>query len=1214
MKDEQSGLDYCQLAVYKNFGISGESIVSPFADVSHEGETTVTNLVLSTGTRYYSVVKCYNKAGLFSLSSSDGVLIDAVSPTPTEIKDIRYEENIVDVNADADYQTSLAGIKTKWKVFSAASGLDVCRWSLNDGEWTQIPPYNATHVLAMPLSEGYVYFAAVQCTSFSGLTTTAKSNGITPDSTEPFAGVVVDLCPNFCGIDDDVSYTSSVDVVRFRWDGFRDDESGIALYAWNYDEACNGFFLLPEFHNVPVGQTEAIGNVTLVQSTVYCVTVRATNGAGLTIDAQSDGVLVDHTPPDKVAAMDGTSPTTDVDAQTSSTSFTFTWSSITDAESYILYLEVGLGSEPNADDTVPMTPVGNETTTYSFNDLNLLVDQVYFAKVCATNGARLTMCVHTDGVLIEVPPPVWDTGVEIGVVPPPIRYQANKTHMFSYWYKYPASTVTVDRFAMGIGTSNEYPPDLLDYVDVGANLSYDVDVSLAKGVTYYAIVKMFEIGGREHEPVPSSYGVVVDSTPPVPPATVVTRIVGETVIEASWEDFVEVETFVRYYKCAVGTTPCGAEVHPYANVGRRTTSSRQVDFVSGLTYYAAVTALNAAGLTSKACSAGVLYDDSPPVAGNVRDGSETGKDIDYGTKDITVAANWDAFADGDSGVTQCFVGMGSSNVDADVVTFVEVPSDSTLYEFVDVDLEPGRKFFALVKCANAVGLTTFRSSDGIVFDDTQPVAGTVATLRYQSSVDTLRASWKNFHDAESSLDGCDWAIGTEENLEQVQTFQNVYLNQKAVASGLSLSTGVSYIVTVLCRNGAGVSASASSEGLIVDASPPVGGSVYDGAEGNVDWHDSTIGIDSHWSDFNDPESGIVHYKWFLGTYAGGCEVASVFDLPPDSSRYNCEQCVFLAGMKYYVTVVATNGAGLKISEISDGFVVDLTKPNSGILSDAKWATNDWLQFTWTGGDDYESGPPQCVLVAVGLAGASTQNQLQNSSNQVVFVERTSLPEADVLTLSINCTNRAGMLSASPILTVDASPPIPGSVHLLYYDALSITIRWDLFRDPESALTAMELRFSTALFNESVSTSASDSQYTYHPPKAVGVIGNVYEVSASVRSAVGLESPSVVETFNLSHPQSSLDFNYCCDIELSVPSNTTIRTRWNWRCGLNDESTRLGYRYRYSIGTVPDGSQILDFTHVGVARGALCEDCELVQGADYYVTLQASSDNFQTYSS
>ena len=1212
IKDEQSALDYCQLAVFKNFGFADEQIVSPFEVVPTEGETTVTNLVLYTGTRYYSVVKCYNKAGLFSLSSSDGVLIDAFPPTPTEIKDIRYEEKLADVNTDSDFQTSLDGIKTKWKVFSAASGLDVCSWSLNDGDWKDIPPYNATHVLTMQLSVGDLYVAAVQCTSFSGLTTMVKSDGITADSTAPFAGTVIDLCPDFCGVDDDVSYTSSVDVLRFRWHNFGDAESGIASYAWNYDEACDGFFLLPGFRNIPDGQTEAVGNVTLVQNTVYCVTVRATNRAGMTIDAHSNGILVDHTPPDEVAAMDGTSPTTDIDSQTDSTSITFTWSLITDAESYILELQVGLGTVPNDCDVVPMTPVGNVTTAYTFDNLDLVVGLVYFSKVCATNGARLKTCVHTDGILIDDPPPIDDTGVEIGFVPPPIYYQANETHLSAYWYKYPAS-VDVGHFAMGIGTSYE-SSDVMDFVGVGANVSHGANVFLDTGIPYYALVKFFDSSGEELD-TRSSYGVVVDVTPPIVPATSVQfRFSDETIIEARWDDFVETETFVRYYKWAVGTTLCGAEVHTYTNVGLQKTATRQVEFVSGITYYVAVAALNAAGLTSKACSDGVLYDDSPPVAGSVRDGSEAGKDIDYERNEITIAANWDAFVDGESGVTRCFVGIGTSRVVDDKVPFVEVSPNVTEYEFVHVALEFGRTFYSLVKCTNGVDLTTVGSSDGVVFDDTPPIAGTVATLQYQSSSSKLEATWKDFRDAESFVDRCAWAIGTEKNHEQVQNFQSVYLNEKAVATGLSLRTDISYIVTVQCVNGARQWASASSDGLIIDMSPPDGGQVYDGAEGDIDWHDSTIGIDSHWSDFSDPESGIVQYKWFLGTYAGGCEVASVLNLPPDSTLYSCQQCVFLAGMRYYITVIAVNGAGLKMSNASDGFVVDLTEPNSGVLSDPKWLTNDWLQFTWTGGDDYESGPPQCVLVAVGSEGTLTQNQLQNSSNQVVFVERTSLPEADVLTLSINCTDRAGLSSASPIIAVDASPPIPGAIYLLYYDALSITIRWDNFYDPDSVLTTMTLRFSTAFFNDSVSTSASDTQYTYHASKAVGVIGNVYDVSASARSAVGLQSPSVVDIFNFSHPQSSLDFNYCCDIELSVPSNTTIRTRWNWRCGLNDESTRLGYRYRYSIGTVPDGSQILDFTDVGIAREALCDDCELIQGAYYYVALHASSDNFQTFSS
>ena len=1209
--DQQSSLDYCQLAVFQDYGFPGEEIVSPFVDVSFEGQTTVTNLVLQTGTRYYPVLKCYNKAGLFTASPSDGVLVDAFPPTPTEIKDIRYEEDLLSKGTDEDFQASLDGIKSKWKVFSAASGLEFCNWSLNKGESTPIPPYSSTYTLTTQLAEGGFYFASVQCTSFSGLSTTAESDGMTPDSTEPVPGNVYDLCPDFCGVDTDISYSSSADILRFRWEDFVDDESGIDYYDWNYDEECSGFFLLLQFQNVG-NQTQATANVTLVQNTVYCVTVRAVNRAGLKTESKSNGVHIDHTPPTEVAVNDGTSSTTDIDSQDNSTSVSVTWSLITDMESYISDLEVGLGTEPNEVDTVSLTPIGNETTTFTFYDLNLEVDQVYFAKVCATNGAKLTTCVHSDGVLIEAPPPFWDSGVEIGVVPPPIRYQTGDGFLSSYWYKFPTTGQPIEEFAFGIGTA-EFETDVMKYVRVGTNLSHGAPVHLMNGGMYYATVQVSYSSGDDQKPV-SSYGVIVDTTPPIASQTVSIVIVGGNAVEASWTDFEERESFVRYYKWAVGTTSCGAEVHRFTNIGRKTNAFRKVDFISGLKYYVTVVALNSAGLTSTACSEGILFDGSPPVTGTVRDGPDVGgKDLDYQSSEKSVAMNWRKFTDSESGIKQCFVGIGTSSDDADELDFKEVPPDITFYEFRDVVLQPGTKYFFLVKCLNAVGLTSQGSSDGVIIDASPPTTGTVTTLQYQSSVSEMQARWENFSDSESPIDRYLWAIGSQDNEGDVLTFQSVYLNEDATATGLSLVAGVIYYVTVECWNRAGLLTKAVSDGLIVDTSPPNHGIVYDGGNGDIDWHDSTTGIESHWSNFDDPESGIVSYKWYLGTYKGGCQAASVFNIEPETTYYNCYQCVFLVGEIYYITVVAINGAGLKVNSSSDGFTVDLTAPTSGILSDPKWATNDVFQFMWTGGKDYESGPPECVLHAVSEEGTSTTYQLRNTSGGIVFVEKTYLPEAVELTLSVNCTNRAGLSSLSSLISVDASPPVAGLIQLLYYDSVSITIEWTLFRDPDSALTDMELHFNTVGLSDTVLTSVASKQYTYFPPDGTYVIGAIYNVSAKALSTVGLKSPAVIETYNFSQPQSSLDSSYCCSIELSL-DNVTLTTTWSWRYELDDESTRLGYRYRYSIGTVPGGTQILQFTYVGTTREAVCSDCVLLQGAEYYVTLHASTDNFQTFSS
>eukprot|EP00118_Oscarella_pearsei_P024194 m.301325 g.301325 ORF g.301325 m.301325 type:complete len:2025 (+) comp40809_c0_seq1:153-6227(+) len=1159
--DNQSKLDYCQLVVYEEYRASDERVMSSFSNVSLTGQTTVSNLVLITGKIYYPVIRCFNKAGLFTDVASDGVLVDAFPPVTTEIRDIRYESNFADESIDRDYQVLLTGIKTRWAVFPSVSGLASCGWTLSTSlqnlSEQVIHPTSTTysHALTTNLTLYTFYYASVRCTSRAGLSSTATSDGIAPDNTYPIAGSVFDLCPDSCGLTTDIAYSPDDETLRFRWEGFFDNQSGIDFYEWNYDQDCSGFYLLDSFLNVGVS-SEVRETLSLNHNTFYCITVKGVNGAGLKIAGKTNGVLIDTTAPKEVIVKDGDNPSTDIDYQSSDKIVYFTWPLITDSESYIDILEVGLGSSPNLHDTFPLLQVENATTSHIFGSLSLQQNQVYYAKVCATNSARLTTCVHSDGVLIDITQPT-DGIVIHGSVQPGIMYQADGKRISAHWYGFKDLESTVDYFEWAIGTEAN-STDIMNFTNVGSNVSFTRNIDLVNGEQYFVSVVCYNKAGLQIAGV--SNGVTVDWTPPVLPNAVDVSIVVPTALHASWLNFSDPESPLWYYKWAIGTNRGGTQVQVYTNVGNAAQASTySVDFTSGLVYYVSVTGRNRAGLSSRICSRGVLYDDSPPLSGIIRDGNGR-EDIDYQIPNSSLSVNWNAFTDDHSGIDQCHVGIGTTNTTTNINSYVLVPPGVTSYVFTSIALTPGIKYYVLVQCSNILGLLSTNSSNGITVDVTPPFAGWITTRSYQSSLHVIEASWNCFIDPESPIDSFSWSIDFQTPMNQgVQAFSDVRLNQAAIATNLSLQAFETYYVSVRAFNKVGMHSTNSSRGILIDVSPPNVGIVFDGqSEEDIDWLYSDTGVGAHWFNFSDNESGIHYYRWSIGTNPEGCQVQLVTSVTTNTSAY-CQHCFFIPGIKYYVTVEVTNGVGLKSTANSDGFTVDLTNPEVGEISGLKWLSNNLLQVTWTGGSDFDSGPPQCSLNVVSHNGWFIQYHLQNLSEQTVVVNRTGCPYTGFVSVYVNCTNKAFLTATSPSASIDGTPPSPGLMHLSRYSANSFTTEWDGFNDSESIVRFLEFEIKSNGSRETVLVLPYKGRsYTYVQGQGRSLYGTNQTVSARAFSSSGLVSSTLQETFYLLDPKETLDTVDCCDISMHYTAKATIQVTWNWRNELNNKSSDLGY--------------------------------------------------------
>jgi len=143
-----------------------------------------------------------------------------------------------------------------------------------------------------------------------------------------------------------------------------------------------------------------------------------------------------------------------------------------------------------------------------------------------------------------------------------------------------------------------------------------------------------------------------------------------------------------------------------------------------------------------------------------------------------------------------------------------------------------------------------------------------------------------------------------------------------------------------------------SKDLIVDTTPPVAGSVNDGwSAPDVDTQGSVTTLSANWSGFSDPESAVTGYEWAIGTTSGGEQILPFTPVGLQTTASTSALDLVLSlptGSTFYVTIRATNGAGLTVTATSDGVTVNgpaaSPAPPAGFFAvpDNQAARLEWL--------------------------------------------------------------------------------------------------------------------------------------------------------------------------------------------------------------------------------------------------------------------------------
>ncbi|XP_071123054.1 uncharacterized protein [Mytilus edulis] len=511
----------------------------------------------------------------------------------------------------------------------------------------------------------------------------------------------------------------------------------------------------------------------------------------------------------------------------------------------------------------------------------------------------------------------------------------------------------IKEYILGIGSSSG-GNDVVAFENVGV-LQHKAlhQLILQNGYKYYATLKAVDFANRETEVV--SEPVLIDTTPPVTsnnPIIITNRhITSTTEIDPCWKGvFLDLESGIDYYMWSVGSEPGYIDMMSYLKVVDeecgRTDKNKPLDLKDGHFYYINVRAFNKAGLSSLATSWAFQVDTTPPTPGHVYDGDKsqlTGsvKDIDYQTETKVLHAYWEGFHESHSTIRDYYVSIGTCQQCEDIL---QEQAIGITYEFTleNIHLGTGLRYYTTVTACNTADMCTTVTSDGVIIDNSAPVAGKVQDgtgfidTEYQSMTTYISAKWYGFDDPQSGLEKYAWRAGTTKGGTDIIPATVLHLTETAAIYNTSLGLPLNQriFVTVRAYNKVGLWSESTSNGFLVDTSAPVitktpTFSADFGIKELTQVYRTSMKVE--WT-VDDDESFIKRQFLSVKSHIGGEFMLSSQSVNGIARSYVFSGLDLHDGVTYYVTLISCNSAEICVTSTSPGMFVDSTPPSRGMFA------------------------------------------------------------------------------------------------------------------------------------------------------------------------------------------------------------------------------------------------------------------------------------------
>ena len=459
---------------------------------------------------------------------------------------------------------------------------------------------------------------------------------------------------------------------------------------------------------------------------------------------------------------------------------------------------------------------------------------------------------------------------------------------------------------------------------------------------------------------------------------------------------------------------------------------------------------------------------------------------------------------------------------------------------------------------------------------------------FSMSLSTLSVSWNGVFSPTLSGNYSRYEVG----IGRIPGSDDVYRLTPTQGSTVSLSSlqleeAVVYYSTVRATNPLGVGVTSISDGIMVDTTPPLAGTVLGGkGMGYLDSiaQSETDTFSAHWFGFSDPDSNIDHYELAVSN-STNIPTLPQYDNVGIRLQTTLTGLSLVPGQKYYVHVVAVNRAGLRSTDtISRGTVIQDQRP--GGLECEERSANIIVNPSFEN-ETIRGGLP-CPDEVLSIRGASRGWSL-NTSYAVVATYPQLTPSEGCFSMGI-----IGSISQD-------FPTVPGRTYELTFNYRHNTTA-------QSGAVRVQLPGTDRLISQPSSQDLIGNSWLMARVRFTPTENSSY---LSLHSALS-NSPVFIDNISITSCRldrslrttaSSITWPQVISVVPQVISSPRLKLLAQW--DIIDSLAGVS-EYMWAIGTVPGGQQLQRYQSTGPQRGAISKEIDVSHGQEVHVSVVAWS--------
>ncbi|ESO88602.1 hypothetical protein LOTGIDRAFT_234472 [Lottia gigantea] len=1000
--------------------------------------------------------------------------------------------------------------------------------------------------------------------------------------------------------------------VTGNWKGsFKDSESGIKFYKWSVGS--RGTTDVLKTRETVEDCDEATLDVKLQDGFTYYINVQAMNGVGMSTMLISRPLIVDTTPPITGLVLDGISGDNniaDIDYISNTLPPSVRWERFHDPHSSIKHYSVQIGTCPGCDDVLLQT----ETRTshnFTFTNIRFIPGMKYFTMVTGCNMAELCSSISTDGFIIDVTPPKRGHVID-GTRDADIDFQASSKYRvkvigcnlaglctFSVSDDILVDTTPPTRGTFAMESNHaanviRHPGRWIEWNTTSLTIAWLGFSDLHSGVQYYLV----SVGTKPFYTDLNKDGKTV-------------KYFHEDGILFENEGELQIKT----------VETAGNLVH-------------------GMSVFISIVAVNGVGLKSQP-----IHNEFQLVRADLRtnnngslvrrcrpynceghcvcseqdrtcslpDGCITNVQTNYTPTNMFLSAKWRLLTNTTSQPIRYEVSLGLSvksqpsgvfdsaterywfDVGQDMSTIITLPKDNTLHDnlvysvFVRAWYDDKRYYVykspGITVVSKPPTLTYIRGATVKELEQTT----SNKDIDYQINNNTIIVGWKDkFNGGIHGVDYYQVYISTHPQGHNIhRSDSQLSPQQKSFSiSGLKLQENKVYYSTVLAFNKAGFCSWSTSDGIIIDSTPPSTGIIHDG----LDHHDSEYQsseswLAASWYGFPDIGSGIVNYIWCVGRQNDSttCDILPWTNVGLKIKTTDISPMELHSGDKIYNKVYAVDGSGLQSQvAVSNGIIIDTSPPEASylefigenlILNPSFESTSDDTTTSCNSNipEHWSTDSQSCVK--------TRSSQHSTAHDGEVYITITDQIQQTIQNLDTDCSYQLTVHVGYPHDILLSNHMVEGFIRL-GHEINSFKLNPDLCQGECSQHVDVIHWYKFTYIYQPINTREK---------LVIGTTRNTMILAIDDLELRKINHISLKDTNN----------NHIVYHPTFTPHWSSVHFNWY----IKDRESYI-VEYQWALGTVKGGTQIREFTTTGDRNHVTISNLRLVHNTRLYFTVQA----------